>query len=149
MPDDKSNILDSTELALIPEFAELTVREQAVVKGLLAGMSQKQAMLQAGYAESSSHRGLAHISSRSQIQSVIAQAMYKNGITPDKLAQRLAEGINQEDVDRANLMNSRHRYLETALRIGGHEPARETEVSESYEDRILRIKGEIEGEDNT
>ena len=131
------------DLPEIAEVTELSVREQKLVNALLAGKSQREAMEEAGYACSTSRRGIARLAAKNQIQSALSAALDRAGVSPDLLATRIREGLDLQDPEQAPVMTARHRYLETALRVGGHEPDKKVEVEESYEERILRIKGEL------
>jgi hypothetical protein len=63
------------------------------------------------------------------------------GITAQELAATMKAGLSASRPDGWPDFLVRHKYLETALRVGGHEPAPESLLEESYEERIIRIRG--------
>lgn len=83
--------------------------------------------------------------------------MLAAGISTERLAAVLSEGLDATlpvttvttkggttfERGGGSDYHARHKYLETALRIGGHEPSRETTIEDSYEERILRLRGEL------
>lgn len=141
---------------VIPEFAALAPRERALAVALLQGASPADACRMAGYAEQTTRAHSREICERDRIQSAIRQAMAAAGISAGRLAAVLSDGLdattpvtvittkNGTTFERGGDADhpTRHKFLETALRIGGHEPTRETTIEDSYEERILRLRGE-------
>jgi len=132
---------DNDKPSELPEIIKLDPRERALVSAIMAGQSDSQALRSAGYAESTVRRGAGHFLSRPHIQSAIAAAMADAGITPGLLAARLRDGLDATDTKGTADYYARHKYLETALRVGGHEPGRDDSHEESYEEQILRLRG--------
>lgn len=139
-------MVENLNLANNAGFKDLSEREKRLAHALLAGLSQSDACREAGYAESTIKARVGKLVSNSRIQSAIGQAMADAGLTPQMLAAKIRQGIEADDPDKAGILAVNHRYLETAVRLGGHEPTKEVELQESYEDRILRIKGELDDE---
>jgi hypothetical protein len=68
-------------------------------------------------------------------------AMAAAGITAQALAETMKAGLSASYRDGSPDFIARHKYLETALRVGGFEPANALTVEETYEERIIRIRG--------
>ena len=119
----------------------LTPRERKLVEALLSGLSRSEAMRAADYAESYVRTRASVVCSRNNITSAIRGAMSAAGITAQELADTMKAGLSASRPDGWPDFMARHKYLETALRIGGHEPAPESLLEESYEERIIRIRG--------
>lgn len=147
MPDDKLQDLE--------EFQKLPPREQSVVRYLLQGMTETEACRLAGYAETTIHNGAGQITQRTRIKRAITLALAAAGVTPELLATRMREGLDGETPERtiytkggdvmvipghANL-SIRYKYLAMALKIGGHEPSKDLEYQETYEEQIFRLRG--------
>lgn len=118
----------------------LQPREFALVQALLDGKSYTDACRIAGYAESTARARAGEICERPRVQSAIAQALAHAGLSPDVLVELLKSGLTASDIDGPD-WSARHKFLETALRLGGHNPSRETSFEESYEERILKMRG--------
>jgi len=141
----------------VPELAALAPRERTLAVALMNGASPADACRMAGYAEATLRAHSREICERDRIQSAIRQAMAAAGINAARLAAVLSDGLDAENPktvlrtkDGAEIergggpdWSNRHRFLETALRIGGHEPARETTIETTYEDRIMRLRGDL------
>lgn len=136
---------DPIEPALSPALVGLPPRERDVAAALLRGLSFSEACRVAGYAESTARARSLEICSRPRIQSAIATALADAGVDASLLVRCLREGLSASDVDGPD-WSARHKFLETALRIGGHNPDRETSVEDSYEERILRLRGMVGSE---
>ena len=125
----------------LPNVTGLTARERRLVNGLLAGLSRSEAMRAAGYSESYVRTRASVVCGRNNITSAIRGAMSAAGITAKDLAATMKAGLAASFRDGWPDFMARHKYLETALRVGGHEPAPESLLEESYEERIIRIRG--------
>lgn len=135
-------MLDSTKLLALPEVVSLNPRERKVVCGLLSGLSPSQAARAAGYSESTVRRKSGIIAQRGRIRSAIAAAMAAAGINADVLARTIRAALDARTEKGAADWSVRHRFLETALRVGGHEPGPETSQEETYEEQIIRLREE-------
>ena len=71
-----------------------TVRERLLIKGLLAGLSDAEAMRRAGYAESTAKKQSGRTIGKIIGSEPLMEAMDRAGITDEKLLQTLAEGLN-------------------------------------------------------
>lgn len=71
----------------------LTIRERMVVRNILSGMSLKDALISAGYAESTATKKAGETVGKSRIQAHLAELMEKAGITDEYLVQKLKEGL--------------------------------------------------------
>ena len=130
------------------ENKPLSPKEAIVVRGLLTGMTQKEAMTAAGYSESNASKGSRAILDRPHIKTAIQQAMAAKGLTPDRLTEVIVDGLAAEktiaageEVHTSDDHATRHKFLDTALKLGNHYPPKQTEeVKISYEERILQIR---------
>ena len=71
--------------------SELTLRQRKVVKGLLEGKTRSEALIRAGYAESTSQHKASQIINQPRIQSFLTDALEKVGLTADVLTKILKE----------------------------------------------------------
>jgi hypothetical protein len=131
---------EALESLTLPNVTGLSARERRLVDGLLSGLSKSEAMRTAGYSESYVRTRASVVCSRNNITSAIRGAMCAAGITAQELAATMKAGLSASFRDGWPDFVARHKYLETALRIGGHEPAPESLLEESYEERIVRIR---------
>ncbi len=67
----------------------LTIREQKVVRNLISGMTKKDALLSAGYAESTATKKAEEIVGKSRIKKAIQKILEEQGMTDEKLAEDL------------------------------------------------------------
>lgn len=125
----------------------LSAREQIVVASMVSGETQKDALLKAGYSESTAASHSVSILNRPRVQNALRLALEKAGVTIDKIAQVAADGLdaNRPVVVDKSLCDypdhgTRHRFLETVVKLSGLEPASDIDISaESYESRIMSI----------
>jgi len=115
---------------------KLNIRERKFIKGLAAGLTPTDAMRQAGYAENTALRKAGVKVQDSRVQASIQEMMEKKGLTKDKLLDKLDEGLDAtkaivtgEDIQAVKDYSIRHRYLDTALKLGAHYPADKLELS--------------------
>lgn len=127
----------------------LNIRERRFVKGLAAGLTPVEAMRRAGYSETTALKAGSVKARDNRIMSFIQRAMERQGITDEKLAVKLNEGLDSTKVISANIMAqdgegmadahgttkdfvevpdfaTRHKYLDTALKLGNHYPTEQT-----------------------
>jgi len=109
-----------------------TVRQRKYVKGLVEGKSMTQAARDAGYSETTALNAKEKIESKPAVQNLFVQLMETAGITDEKLAQRLAEGLDAEEtkffqkdgivMDSRDVIayGERRAHLEIALKLKGH-----------------------------
>ena len=120
---------------------KLSIREKRLIKAKIEGKSNKQAMLEAGYAESTAmHKASAKIA---ELAPTIQDLMDQHGLTDDRLIEVLEDGLNAKKVISCNVIAPsgngmkdadsmtkdfvdvedhavRYRYLEAALKLKGH-----------------------------
>jgi hypothetical protein len=140
----------SAENKLSTALEELSPREQLAVKGLLAGKTQSQALLDAGYSESMAMKQQKKVIGRARVQNALAAALEDFGIDAHLLAQTIREGLEAVRVVSSGPgrpamevpdHNVRHKFLQTALELRGDYPDKTIhQVEESYEERILRLR---------
>ena len=132
---------DSLDSLTLPNVTGLSARERKLVDGLLSGLSRSEAMRAAGYSESYVRTRASVVCGRNNITSAIRGAMAAAGITTQELAAAMKAGLSASLRDGWPDFMARHKYLETALRVAGHEPSPQGSLEESYEERIIRIRG--------
>lgn len=133
--------------------AELSVREALVVRGLVAGLTAKAALIEAGYSASTAEKKSGSIVGRGRVLSVLRDAMEKEGLTTEQIAKTIHRGLNAKRIQRILVKDTvreftdidhatPHRYLETACRLRGEDSDKETiGTCETFEDRIRRLRG--------
>ena len=140
----------TTENKLQTALQELSPREQLVVKSLLGGKTQSQALLDAGYSESMAMKQQKKVIGRARVQNALAAALEDSGIDADLLAKTILEGLQAVRVVSSGPgrppievpdHNVRHKFLQTALDLRGDYPDKTIhQVEETYEARILRLR---------
>jgi len=119
----------------------LTLRERRFIKALPTSKSISEAMRKAGYSDSVIDRGLADSPFRkTQVLTAMQEALEKAGISDEKLAQKIKEGLDCEKVVTATEKGiitdekafpdfaTQHRYLDTALTLRSDYPNEKLEV---------------------
>jgi hypothetical protein len=120
---------------------KVSLREMNFVKGLVTGKSQKQAMRDAGYKESTvQSKASAKVK---QLAPIIQALMEKRGLTDDRLLDVLDDGLKANKVISCNIIvtnkegmgdadsvtkdfievedhPTRHKFLDTALKLKRH-----------------------------
>jgi phage terminase small subunit len=146
----------------------LDMREEKVVRNLLAGMSKKDALMSAGYAKSTAEDRAADVIGKPRIQKRIEQLMDERGLDDGTFLTTLQEGLEAnkvisamviakdgEGMKDANSMtkdffevpdyDARHKYLVTGLKLKGHLKESKSDVNlliETHEQRLKRLRGE-------
>lgn len=95
----------------------MTTKQAKAIKHIVAGDSVSKAMTKAGYGP-----GYAKNPQQLTRTKSFKEILEKAGITDNKLAKRLNEGLGatiKGDPD----YNVRHKYVETSLRLKGHDKA--------------------------
>ncbi len=142
----------------------LTIREQKVVRNLISGMTKKDALLSAGYAESTATKKAEEIVGKSRIKKAIQKILEEQGMTDEKLAEVAVRGLDATKVISAMVIapsgegmkeangitkdfievpdhDARHKFLVTGLKLKGHlkdKMAVDLNV-ETYEQRRKRL----------
>jgi hypothetical protein len=110
---------------------KLTQKQAKLVKGVVAGKTQAQAYIDAY--DTKGHLPTVEVEAsktlnKPQVKEALEQAMAAKGITADKIAQVIADGldagntlvINGEPTDiKIPDYSVRHKYLETTIRLSG------------------------------
>lgn len=132
---------------------ELSLREALVVKGFLEGRTATDAMIAAGYSRSTSISRPYSVLEKSRVKVALREAMERQGLTTEQLAKTLHRGLNAKKVQRLLVKDTvqefsdidhatRHHFLETACRLRGEDPDRQTDTTtETFEQRIRRLRG--------
>lgn len=98
-----------------------TSLQRKFIANKIKGMSDKQAALKAGYAEKTANNPSVIVKGE-MMRELFNQAMQKAGLTPEKLAEKLTEGLEatkihgtNDDFIEVKDYAVRHKYLETSL----------------------------------
>jgi hypothetical protein len=101
---------------------KLSIRDRKTIKGIIKGMPVSKAMLDAGYAETTAHGKCSE--KLKELAITIRALMDQRRLTDDKLLEVLENGLEavREGAQGKLLTDygTRHRYLETALKLKGH-----------------------------
>lgn len=135
----------------------LTPRERKMVKDLVAGKSKKEALMSAGYSEQTALKNPSVILGKNRIQTAFQKLMEKKGLTDGKLLGVLGDGLKAKRVVSAVILGTdthdfvevddhqtRHKFLDTALKLKNRYPAEKHELDitvETYEQRLRRLRG--------
>lgn len=134
----------------------LTVKQAQLVKGIVAGKTKKQAAVDAGYSERAAGSAASEALRIPKVQQAFERALKKAGLTDEKLAGVLKDGLEANRVVSARIVKSRptnmdeelaeanqntddfievpdhatrHKYLETAIKVRRLDPAVKVEHS--------------------
>ncbi len=112
--------------------AKVSVRQRKFLAEKLNGKSSAEAARAAGYSESVARKADVRITGNAAVQEAFKQLLDRAGITDEKLARRLAEGIDAKEtkffahegrvISTRTVIDygTRHRYLELVLKLKGH-----------------------------
>lgn len=141
-----------------PNADVLKPREVVAINNLLSGeMTVTESMLQAGYAPTTTAKSTSAWLKRDRVQRQIRRALAARGIDPDKIGQKLAEGLEAETtqiVAKDGMVSdtftqpdhaARHRYLKTVLEVVGAttKQAPPPENGQTYEVRLLELRRQM------
>ena len=98
-----------------------SIKERKLVQGVLQGKSVRQAAKEAGYAESTANVKSYGILKRPRVQSLLTDALERAGITPDRLAHVLAEGLQATKVIKTQ--DGRKEVPDHRIRLEAYEQA--------------------------
>lgn len=114
---------------------KLNTRERKFIKNLAQGMSMTTAMRQAGYSENTARCKAGIKVKESRIAIAFNELMERAGITDEKLASTLHDGLNATRIDLNNAevkipdFLARYKFLDAALKIKRHYPPDRQELS--------------------
>ena len=117
-----------------------TAKERKLIKFIADGMTVKDAAKKAGYAESTTTSAIYQEIRKPKMQTAMQMALRKAGIHEDKIAEKVAEGLDAHKVISANIIANngegmkdahsmtkdfvevpdfmaRHKHLETAIKL--------------------------------
>ena len=129
-----------------PKIPQLTVKQRALVKGVASGMSITNAGIAAGYKPKNADRVASLALKRPQVASYLTNLMDRKGLTDSQLLTTLKEGLEANKVISATVIlkagdptvtertadaksmdfidvpdhPTRHKFLETGLKLRGH-----------------------------
>jgi hypothetical protein len=149
---------------IIPKEKPLSIKERKAVKNLAAGMTKGNALVLAGYSESTANHRPDVVFGKGRVIQAIKELMDDLGLTDSELLNTLKAGLkadkvisamviapNGEGMKDANSMtrdfieiadhDTRHKYLVTGLKLRGHlkEKVDVKHSIESYEERRKRL----------
>lgn len=123
-----------------------SARAKKYIQNKIAGMSDQQAALKAGYSPSTAIAASNNIESP-RVKELMADILDRKGLTDDKLADSLKEGLENANRIHGTDDNfvevpdypTRHRYLETALDLKGLKKSGETTIHIDAKTQILSL----------
>ena len=98
-----------------------SIKERKLVQGVLQGKSVRQAAKDAGYARSTAEVKSYGILKRPRVQSLLTDALERAGITPDRLAHVLAEGLQATKI--METQDGRKEVPDHRIRLEAYEQA--------------------------
>jgi len=142
------------------KLTDLTVRQQKFVTGYLEGKPITAAATDAGYAPTTAARGATELLKSPRVRSVIQQAMEKAGITDDRLATVINEGLEATKATHIVIKGqihtvespdwaARHRFADMVLRLRNAYPADKVDMAVTdvpYEVRLREIMARREAQ---
>ena len=129
-----------------PKQRKLIEQLPAIVEGK---KTKKAALLEAGYSENTADKQAEQILGSSGVRPEVEKAMRKAGITMDKLMKKLEEGLDasrglaikiggETTIDNSPDFLTRHKYIETSLKLKDAFPATKTITAEVGLDEMIK-----------
>ena len=147
-------LIVANQTSLQSALAALSLKERGAVEGVMEGKTKTQAMIDAGYSETTAVKRQQMVFGRDRVQDAFVAALESQGLSADRLARIIEEGLEAtRTLGNKKEGNShvvpdyhvRHKYLETILKvIGAYAPQKHEEVTDTYEDRLRRLKEKYE-----
>ena len=129
----------------------LSVREAIAVSGIVSGFTQKDALISAGYSENTATHNPDTVLGKSVVIRAILRALQRAGITEDCIAEKhralmdckKVVPIGAGDYVEAEDGQTQIKAVELAYKLrGDFAPELHAVVTESYGQRIKRLRGE-------
>jgi phage terminase small subunit len=122
---------------------KLSIKDRKTVKGIINGKPVSKAMIEAGYAETTAHGKCSE--KLKELQITLQALMDQKGLSDDKLLDVLEAGLEAvREGARSTLLTdygTRHRYLETALKLKGHLRDKvDVDVNFDFADRLHQAR---------
>ena len=122
-----------------------TVKQRALVRGIVSGKSQTQAAIDAGYSERSAYSVGSETLKKPEVRELMQRALRRKGISEDRLAEVLDEGLRANRVISAVVGTdatgktmdfidvpdhaTRHKFLDSAIELLDFKPEKQTAVN--------------------
>ena len=110
--------------------SELSIRERLLVKYCLQGWPTTTALLKAGYSKTTAEKQQKRVLNQPRLRNAIGAAMAENGLTDERLALVMKIGLDACHPDGQPDHATRHRFLETILRLYGYGPVKKSSAKE-------------------
>ncbi len=128
----------------------LSNKQKQLIKGVAEGLPVSEAARRAGFSEHQATHGVYKMINRPTFQNRIAELMREQGLDDPVLLEALRDGLN---ATRTNAKGeevpdhqTRHRFLETALKVrGGFAPTKSLKGSISFD--LADVLRQAEGEE--
>lgn len=128
---------------------KLNDKQRTIVKAKSQGKEDKEALKLAGYSDNYIRTDGKKLIQKPAIQSTLQIIMENVGITDEFLATKLKEGMESkktigigENSEEVKDMPTRHKYLETGLKLKGHLDKKVDIVHhKSHEDQLRELQG--------
>lgn len=134
----------------MPKLKQPSIRARKYIKNKIAGMSDYQAAIKAGYSSNTALAAVQNIE-KPMVKETMAQMMDRMGLTDERLHQHLMDGL--ENANKIHGYNDnfvevpdysvRHRYLETAYKLKDKFPTQKMDLAIGGQDTINRWKKEM------
>jgi len=106
---------------------KISMRARRYVKNKVAGMSDTQAAIKAGYSPNTAIAAASKVE-KGSVKKLLTELMDEKGLTDEHLLDKTSEGLNKANKIHGSDDNFvevpdygvRHKYLETALRLKGY-----------------------------
>ena len=146
--------MDAGEAKSRVKKKEPSLRARKYVKNVVAGMTDYQAAIDAGYSSKTAIKANAQIVEKSRgVKELLIELMERKGLTDDHLLDKLSDGLDnatkiqgtQDDFVEVPDYAVRHKYLETGLKLKGYTLNQETkEINIDARTQILNSFNAVE-----
>lgn len=129
-------------------LAKLDDKERTIVKAKTEGKTDKEALKSAGYSDNYIKSERKKLVQKPAIQSAIAIIMENSGISDEFMVGKLKEGMSAtklhgtgSDMVETDDFTTRHKYIETGLKLKGHLDKKVDIVHhKSHEDQLRELQ---------
>ena len=108
-----------------------SMRARKYIKNKIAGMSDHQAAIEAGYSKATAKNAAKNVEKHG-VKELLEDLMDRKGLTDDKLIDALVDGLNNAQKVQCGVRlkdhATREKYLETALKLKDKFPAEKHEL---------------------
>jgi hypothetical protein len=130
-------------------MADLNIRQRKLIKLTVEGKKRKEAGIEAGFSPKTAESQASQTLAKPNVREAFLAAMDKAGITDDRLAKVMDEGLKAnravvgtdatgKTMDFMDVPDhsTRHKFFDSATKIKGLEAAKKIEAHHSFDDLI-------------